>query len=299
MVAGAAARGFARAAGVSIAIAIAGCTAATSGANDADAGDEESGGHAAPFGISIVPPAARICPGDCIELNAQAGGGRAPYTYRWQGGPSSDASTLTACPATTTRYTVAVDDTSGKAAMGHATVTVDPDCHGSPVQSDQGNPPGDASVFTGNACVDPPTDPWTGCIEIVFGNDPSPGAEPTLCQQGTTAPDAVSLCLPKAILEGAQYDLRVTYDVTDATGPLPLSGVAASRGMCDEDQWIILPTPWPPNSTPFTGTFVQEGCFTASDDDRQLLYEMIQQPFGGLGGVTVTFDLCNGCGPHI
>jgi hypothetical protein len=288
------ARGLACAAAAGIAVAA--CTPAISGS--VDGGPDEDGGRAERFGLSIMPPAARICPGDCVQLDAQAGGGHAPYTYRWDG-VDSGSSALTVCPSATTKYTVTADDGSGAPATAHATVTVDPDCHGPPPPMPQAAPLPEGGVFSGNACVDPPTDPWTGCVEIVFGDeDASPGTEATACDP-TNGADAVSLCLPRAILAGQQYELHATYEVKNAFGPVPLSGVAGARDTCGGDQWLIYPSPWPIRGTPYSGTFTQDSCLTAGEDLRQLVYETIPQPFLSVESLTVTFDLCSGCGPSL
>ncbi|MBU1488104.1 PKD domain-containing protein, partial [bacterium] len=69
-----------------------------------------------------------VCSGDCIALNGQATGGTPGYTYLWtpNDGSLSDTSDSnpTACPDTTTTYTLTVTDSNGCTGTNQVVVTV-------------------------------------------------------------------------------------------------------------------------------------------------------------------------------
>lgn len=80
-------------------------------------------------GITANVNSATLCSGatPCPTLTATGGSGTAPYTYLWSPGTGLSATTgssVTACPITTTNYTVTVTDNTGTTATSTAVVTV-------------------------------------------------------------------------------------------------------------------------------------------------------------------------------
>ena len=73
--------------------------------------------------ITLAPTNPTICPGSCIALTASAGTGIA---YMWQPG-SITSSSMTACPATNTAYTVIATNSFGCTSTASTTVFVAPD----------------------------------------------------------------------------------------------------------------------------------------------------------------------------
>ncbi|MDD5569888.1 MAG: choice-of-anchor L domain-containing protein [Bacteroidales bacterium] len=70
-----------------------------------------------------------VCAGNCIILNSSALGGNPPYTYTWSpatGLSGTTGTTVTACPAITTTYTVRLKDNLNATATANAVVTVNP-----------------------------------------------------------------------------------------------------------------------------------------------------------------------------
>jgi hypothetical protein len=79
--------------------------------------------------MSTTSGNASICPGSCAQIVATATGGTQPYTFLWQ--PSTGlsctmCSVTTACPTTTTSYTVTVYDGNNCQTTSSTTVTVYP-----------------------------------------------------------------------------------------------------------------------------------------------------------------------------
>jgi hypothetical protein len=131
-----------------VALGLAACAAACTGqlvhGSSADHGMTEDdagatpfaggdGAAATPLGLTVSPAAPAVCPGQCVDLVPQAGGGVAPYTYRWADGAASGAGTRHVCPGATTTYTAIGTDSSGSGgelarqgaqALASVTVTV-------------------------------------------------------------------------------------------------------------------------------------------------------------------------------
>jgi VCBS repeat-containing protein len=64
------------------------------------------------------------CPGSCVTVTSSGSGGTAPYSYTWSNGPTTQ--TASACPLSTTTYTVTIKDAVGATATTTATVTINP-----------------------------------------------------------------------------------------------------------------------------------------------------------------------------
>ncbi|MGQ0827182.1 MAG: PKD domain-containing protein [Bacteroidota bacterium] len=77
-----------------------------------------------PCGTVVNVTGTTICEGACGTVTATASGGAIPYTYVWNTG--STGTSLTACPTTTTSYTVTVTDNSGLTATNRTTIIVNP-----------------------------------------------------------------------------------------------------------------------------------------------------------------------------
>jgi hypothetical protein len=111
-------------------------------------GADTAGGTLA---VSLSASAGPSCPGQCVELTPQIGGGVAPYAVRWSDGSTSG--TREVCPTATTTYTAVVTDSSGNGGeLSHAdmqaqasvTVTVTPVCAGDGGTSDDAAAGGDS-----------------------------------------------------------------------------------------------------------------------------------------------------------
>jgi hypothetical protein len=97
------------------------------------AGQEDGGAGGPALAVQATASPPSICPGQCVDLEAQASGGVAPYSFAWSDGAGGTSSTHV-CPASTTTYTVVARDASGTsgelarpAAQGSASVSVNVD----------------------------------------------------------------------------------------------------------------------------------------------------------------------------
>jgi hypothetical protein len=299
---------------------VAGCSPGGSGefpgeiaaTSDGD-GSAAANHHHVRFGISVSPPAARVCPGACVTLDVQAGGGTPPYTFRWdQGLPASG--TVRVCPTRTTTYTVTADDSSGPPSGGaptpdaedidHTTITVDPACDAGfvetpePTPVEQASDGGDDEVGPPpGMCNDPDDTPWSGCMTFNSGNSTTPSqAYGGWCEMpsATLAAYSFGLCLPYALLPGQGYQVDVTYDLQMVTGPAPRSAILASAAHCATGATLFPMSTWPV-VTPFTGSFSQSACVTPAAAYRELTVEMVQDLYSGIGSSEVSFQICTGC----
>jgi hypothetical protein len=103
------------------------CAAALLGATGCDGvhrGDRPPGDLA--ISVGATPPSA--CLGECVDLFAQASGGRPPYSYAWPSGIAAAGPHAEVCPLGTTAYTVAVRDGQGGTAQTTVTVALPPEC---------------------------------------------------------------------------------------------------------------------------------------------------------------------------
>jgi len=76
-----------------------------------------------PLEVEIIASDEEICPGDCVQLEAQVSGGNGNYSYTWSHGLPPTAGPHTVCLSANTTYSVTVDDTS-PAASDIATKTI-------------------------------------------------------------------------------------------------------------------------------------------------------------------------------
>ena len=281
--------------------------------NGADA-SAVANNHHIRFGISVSPPAARVCPGECVMLDVQAGGGTPPYTFRWDHGlPASG--TVRVCPTTTTTYTVTADDSSGQPSgdaptpdaedTDHTTITVDPACDAGFAQGDEPTPVEqeleagvDEAGPSPGTCDDPVDDiPWSGCMTFDSGNNVMPSkAYGGWCEKpsATLAAYSFGLCPPHALLRGASYQVDVRYDLQTVTGPAPQSAVLGSPAHCAIGETILPMSTWPV-VTPFTGSFSQSACITPDFDYHELTVEIVQDLYSGIGSCQISFQICAGC----
>jgi hypothetical protein len=70
----------------------------------------------------VLTTATLACNGDCIDVQAVAGGGNAPFTYRWSDGMTGASRHL--CPTSMTTFTVSITDTARAGEIGSAAQTV-------------------------------------------------------------------------------------------------------------------------------------------------------------------------------
>ncbi|MGQ0829037.1 MAG: hypothetical protein ACT4ON_11670, partial [Bacteroidota bacterium] len=82
-------------------------------------------------GITVTTTPRTLCNGACGTISATGAGGTAPYTYTWSpatGLSGTTGATVTACPTSTTTYTVIARDNNGagNSATATAVVTVNP-----------------------------------------------------------------------------------------------------------------------------------------------------------------------------
>jgi hypothetical protein len=91
------------------------------------------------FAVTSSAGSSSLCPGQCVDLTAQATGGVTPYAYAWDQGLEGTDGTAHACPDATTTYTVTAHDGSGMSgeltrppaqASASVTVVVEPSCDG-------------------------------------------------------------------------------------------------------------------------------------------------------------------------
>jgi hypothetical protein len=266
--------------------------------------------------VAITPAAPSVCPGDCVTLAATASGGRAPYAFAWSPEAAADGGNVTVCPRQTTTYGVNATDSSGSGGeLRHAnlsgsanvTVTVDASCSegGAPVDAGHAGPADtgttDEATDGGPSCVDPGSSPWSGCVTAydgIVGPPSAPLAFSEFCEQGTpqnTVSPSWSVCLPKALLPGQSYSVKVTYEVGAVTGPVPQSGVFASTGSCKVGPTIVPVQGWP-ILTPYSGgTFSQSACFKADTRYPQLVYQGLTQIFSSVSSTALSFQICSGC----
>jgi hypothetical protein len=209
-------------------------------------------GGGASLAVSVAPPGAALCPGQCVDLSAQAVGGTAPYSYRWNPGPPGTAESLHACPSATTTYTVTATDSSGRSGelggapargSASATVTVSSplDCRAD-AQSDAAadafaNAPTDSSMemlvdTSSDGPVGSPADAWTGC-EVVTAPMLNL-ADSGLCQPGDSGVGILPfpLPLPEPLLAGQSYSITLDIPLTVPTAPAVNAAVWGSTGDC-------------------------------------------------------------------
>jgi hypothetical protein len=240
------------------------------------------------------------CQGACVSVEAVASGGHPPYTFAWSDG--SRAATRLLCPQADTTYAVTVTDTGsvGELARPAATASASVAAEVLGACADGGGAPADASSpgDSGLACPDPGNAPWTGCETVAVGspippNDAFGGWCDLPSNPGATWSYAV--CLPKALLPGQTYSVKVTYDLTNLLGPTPGSGVSASASQCAASQDLVPVQSWPILFTPYTGSFSQTACVTADARYPELLYKELERAGGSLPTYTFTFQICTGC----
>lgn len=112
-----------------------------------------------PLDVEIIASDENICPGDCIQLEAQATGGSGNYSYTWSNGLPATAGPHNVCLSSVAGYSITVDD-SGPAAEAIASKTIS--MLPVPVIT---NPSADTTVcqnFVLNLIADPPGGIWQG-----------------------------------------------------------------------------------------------------------------------------------------
>lgn len=97
--------------------------AATAGASGAGAGGV-SGAGADDYRVAIEAERTTLCPGQCVELSAQAVNGHAPYRYAWADELGDGAGPHEVCPEETTTYSVTATDTGSEGEFGHKSEAV-------------------------------------------------------------------------------------------------------------------------------------------------------------------------------
>ncbi len=280
---------------------------------DASQGPDGDVGRLAVLASSSV---SSLCPSDCATLSAQATGGVAPYTFAWDHGVTSTGATALVCPAATTTYKVTATDSSGhpsgefqtasQTGTASVTLTVDASCAGHPLADDAAADAGpddgaladDAiGIDSTGACVNAGNAPWSGC-ETIQVDGPGPSAFIAWCADpsGTSTAYSYGLCLPRPMLAGQPYSVQITYDVSGVIGPTPQDTLLGSTQLCAESQTLVPQQSWPIVFTPYTGSFMQSACVTASANYPVLLLETVQESGSSIPSETVTIQVCNGCG---
>ena len=279
--------------------------------------DAAQGSAVGPLAVLVAPGSATLCPGQCAMLSAQPGGGHAPYSVQWDHGLASKGAAVRVCPTATTTYGVVVTDSSGHSsgelqtpsatASGAVTVTVTPNCQGA-AADDAGLD--DAALESseplhadytlegdGGPCVNAGPAPWSGCETISFGSDDAGhGAWIDWCttQSPNSAQSTYGLCLPKPLLTGQSYSIRVTYDVQGVTGPANQNALYGSTQLCAESQELTPLQTWPDSLlVPYTGSFTQSACATANANYPVLLMEEFM--YASIPTETITIQVCTGC----
>lgn len=75
-------------------------------------------------GPKVTATGSSTCPGICATVTSNGSGGTSPYIYSWSNGATTQ--NITACPVSTTTYTVTIKDTGGNVSTSTAIVTVNP-----------------------------------------------------------------------------------------------------------------------------------------------------------------------------
>jgi hypothetical protein len=88
------------------------------------------------YHVAIDAERTTVCPGQCVQLLAEAKNGHQPYRYAWSAELGDGAGPHEACPERTTTYSVTATDTSSDGEFGHKSeavsasieIRVDEDC---------------------------------------------------------------------------------------------------------------------------------------------------------------------------
>ncbi|MDI6793436.1 MAG: clostripain-related cysteine peptidase, partial [bacterium] len=122
-----------------------------------------------------------ICSGSCATLNGQASGGTPSYTYSWSpatGLDYSDSPTPSACPDTTTTYTLTVTDANGCTAADQVVITVNMVIANA--GADDSICSGSCTTLNGQASGGTPsyTYSWSPATGLDYSDSPTPNACP-------------------------------------------------------------------------------------------------------------------------
>jgi hypothetical protein len=259
--------------------------------------------------VSIAPPSAALCPGQCVDLSAQAVGGTAPYSYRWNPGPPGSAESVHACPSATTTYTVTATDSSGRSgelggapargsASGTVTVSSSLDCRvdaqalaDAPVDSSLEVPLDSLS----DVSVGSSADAWTGC-EVVSVLQPQNVVDSGPCQPvdaGLPGVLAFQLALPNPLLAGQSYGITLDVTLTVPTVAAVNVAVWGSTGDCAYGQRL---TAQPlPVTLLITSTSRITFCTTVDANYPRLIvgtYQRSPPSSGGFGASPPTGQVC-------
>jgi hypothetical protein len=262
-----------------LAMVVVGCSSSAPTASsigiESDASGMFTGGpdaSASGLSVAVTPAAPSLCPGECVTLVATASGGRAPYAFAWSREAASDGGTITVCPSQTTTYGVNATDSSGSggelqranlSGSANVTVTVDASCSegGAPGHAGHGGP---ADTGTPDGAV--PVASWTGCEDLT-GQEVDPFADAGQCYSPDDAPVYLDWEIPlaKPFVRGQTYDVTVTVNTREITGPAPDIEVwsSSSSDACHLVQPLTRQTL---ASLPFGGTVTVHFCVTAQID---------------------------------
>ena len=243
--------------------------------------ENDDGGAAAAgtLAVSIAPPSMDLCAGQCVTLSAKATGGRAPYSYRWDHGLTSNDGSVNVCPTATTTYTATATDSSGNAAgevqaanaMGSAKtmVTVSNDCSDGGASVLSGDCDSVAASFIGSGVN--PVPPWS------YGWTPSLGGAftlfPTFYPQMIDAGAYSGIGWPN-VAQWFDHNLVPTSNTDYSSAPVPdvmfnpsAATVSPTAGNFSGDSFTMAPGQfgmWPGGkgeygmarwTAPATGTF--------------------------------------------
>ena len=240
------------------------------------------------------------CSGSCADVQAVATGGYPPYRFAWDDGSTSPQRRV--CPTSSTSYQVQVSDTGLTGELARAAETVDVPLTADVIacpdggMRDAGAAADADAADAGGSCVDPGDAAWSGCVTATVGSLAQSSGFGAWCASTPSGgtPGTWTVCLPRALLAGQTYTLRVTYQIQGLTGPVPQSSVHGSPAGCAQGEEILPLQTWPVGS-PFTGTFSQSACVTADARYPQLLVNTVQQTFSSIQDTLTTFEVCTGC----